>query len=664
MTSRKIWMLASCALGLTAGSTAWRCFVGSPPGHQVSLEPTQNDDSGLAAGSLLASAVPGAGQGQDAGGPGVALIVDYRDDVTDAELIATPEDEHPISRWSSLDRVYRVTFRSVAEAEGARQRLAHDPRVESVDWDVQAAIPPDEQFQESSAMNDRSMQAECSAKVAVTDASRTGFPSDPCYRYQWHLQQIGLPEAWELGQGKGAVVAVIDTGVSRVPDLAETTFVPGYNFINDTDDARDDHGHGTHVAGTIAQSTNNKLGVGGVAFGASIMPLKVLSARGSGSMAAIGQAIRFAADHGANVINMSLGGPFPVATIAKAVKYAREKGVTVVAAAGNDGRGRVSYPARYPGVIAVAATQFDETTTFYSNWGAEVDIAAPGGNVRVDQNGDGKPDGVLQNTIVPGNIGTTDYLWFMGTSMAAPHVAGVAALIVGAGVRQPDAVEKILLESARAPKGRTPDKSAGAMVSGDGGTRDPHYGAGVVDASAALKRVLGRRGISELGLGASLTLLGLGWVSRSRGPRGRVAGSGGGRTIGFGFLATLVLGASGLFVVPFLFHVKGMASSGPWGLLTGNVLSSIDAHLPAMLQGNPVLWSALLPVAAVALFYGIRRLRGLLAGLTFGIGGALLFAAIAMPSTLTMFPTFLDRPWLLANAALCALLGTAALRRD
>ena len=122
-----------------------------------------------------------------------------------------------------------------------------------------------------------------------------------------------MPAAWKQGNGKGAVVAVIDTGVTKVGDLADTKFVPGYNFVANNTNADDDHGHGTHVAGTIAESTNNKIGVAGVAYGATIMPLKVLSARGSGSMGGIAQAIRWAADHGANVINMSLGGPFPVA---------------------------------------------------------------------------------------------------------------------------------------------------------------------------------------------------------------------------------------------------------------------------------------------------------------------------------------------------------------
>ena len=126
----------------------------------------------------------------------------------------------------------------------------------------------------------------------------------------------------------------------------------------------------------------------------------------------------------------------------------------------------------------VAATQFDESTTFYSNWGKEIDVAAPGGNTRVDQNGDGKPDGVLQHTIVPGNTSQTDYLWFMGTSMASPHAAGVAALIMGAGVKKPDAVEEILLGTARKPK----------ASNATGGRVDDHYGAGIVDAAAAVKR--------------------------------------------------------------------------------------------------------------------------------------------------------------------------------
>jgi len=565
------------------------------------------------------------------------LVVDYRDDVTDADLAATPEVEEPVSRWSAVDRVYRVHFATAGQAADAARRLGADPRVESVSWDAQASIPPDEESQEIAAPNDKSMQAECAPKT--TDA-HAGFPSDPCYRYQWHLNQIGLPAAWKLGQGEGVIVAVIDTGVSRVPDLADTKFVPGYNFVADNADASDDHGHGTHVAGTIAQSTHNGLGVSGVAFKASIMPLKVLSARGSGSMASIAQAIRFAADHGAQVINMSLGGPMPVGAIGSAVKYAHDRGVTVIAAAGNDGRGKVSYPARYPGVVAVAATQFDGSTTFYSNWGPQIDIAAPGGNTRVDQNGDGKPDGVLQNTIVPGNITQNDYLWFMGTSMAAPHAAGVAALIVGAGVTKPDAVERMLIETARKPV---------AKSDGPAGRVDDHYGAGVIDALAALKKIRAGRGAGELGLGVAFALCGLMTLGR----RGRAG------KLGLGFVPALILGSSGLFVLPFLFG----DTSGTVDLLSNGVLDGLDAVLRPSLRGTPLVWSLLLPLGLTAVGYGVPRLRGVLAGFGFGVAGALLFAAIAGSFDVRLIPNLLDRPWLAVNALASATLATAVLRR-
>jgi len=178
----------------------------------------------------------------------------------------------------------------------------------------------------------------------------------------------------------------------------------------------------------------------------------VLSGSGSGSVAGIADAIRFAADHGAKVINMSLGGAFPSKVLKKAVAYAHGKGVTVVCAAGNESRGQVGYPAAYPGAIAVSATQADEATTFYSNYGKDIDIAAPGGDTTDGKGNRNNPDGgVLQNTIEVQKPEREGYFAFMGTSMASPHVAGLAALIVGEGVTNPDEVEQILKDSARKP---------------------------------------------------------------------------------------------------------------------------------------------------------------------------------------------------------------------
>ncbi|HEY0712597.1 MAG TPA: S8 family serine peptidase, partial [Polyangia bacterium] len=353
------------------------------------------------------------------------------------------------------------------------------------------------------------------------------------------------------------------------------------------------------------------------------------------------QAIRYAADHGAQVINMSLGGPFPVAAIRTAVKYAKEKGVVVIAAAGTDGRGRVGYPAKYPEVMAVAATQFDESTTFYSNWGPEIDIAGPGGNVRVDQNGDGKPDGVLQNTVVPGNVSKTDYLLFMGTSMASPHVAGVAALIVGAGVTRPDAVEDLLRATARAPKERV--AAAG---------KENRYGAGIVDARAALTRTKVVHGAGGVGLAGALAFLGLAGLRR----RGRLASP------GAGFLGTLVVAAGGLFFLPMILP-GSLATSAPIAVLGSAVPEMVPAAFAGFAQGNPLLWAALIPVAGAALLAGSTKLRGALAGLAFGVAGALAVVVLTGATNVSWIPDLLDRPWLVVNAAACVLLGRTLLRR-
>jgi serine protease len=571
------------------------------------------------------------------------LVVDFRDDISEQALAANGYLEIPVGDMSAQDRLYRIDFDDADQAASALAKLSHDPDVESVDYDSLATIPPDEQAEEATATAG-SMEAECGAKTgeAGTDfpAAEAEFPNDACFKYQWHLRQVGMPEAWKRGTGAGVVVAVIDTGVTQVGDLAGTKFVPGYNFIANNTNAADDHGHGTHVAGTIAESTNNRIGVAGVAYGATIMPIKVLSAKGSGSMAGIAQGIRWAADHGAGVINMSLGGPFAVGAIASAVKYAHGKGVVIVAAAGNDGHGRVGYPARYPGVIAVAATQFDESTTFYSNWGPQIDIAAPGGNVRVDQNGDGKPDGVLQHTIVPGDIGRTDYLWFMGTSMASPHVAGVAALVMGAGVRRPEAVEEILLGTARKPKGRT--AAAGARI-------DDHYGAGIVDAGAALRKARDGRGAGELGLGLAASLLGLALLRR----RGMAVAP-----LGFGFVAALLAGSSGLFFLPALTPESWTHAHALAGALSGGITDLSAGSLSATL-----LYSALAPVGLIVLLYGVRRLRPALAGFGFGVAGALLFTAIGHTVDLRFVPDALEPFWLAGQAALAGFFAAACLRK-
>ncbi|UZE95375.1 S8 family peptidase [Alkalimarinus alittae] len=325
-------------------------------------------------------------------------------------------------------------------------------------------------------------------------AVSTGDPKlDPLYPAQWHYSLIDVPAAWSKSQGTGVVVAVIDTGIaSNHNDLKANILPSGYDFISQDSISGDDESgidnnpedeggsfHGSHVAGTIA-AVNNSVGGVGVAYEADIMPLRVLGTDGSGNDADIAQAILYAAglDNDSNtkpakragVINLSLGGPGFSNSLKSAVDAAFNQGIILVAAAGNENSSAPFYPAAFSNVVSVSAVGQTKERAPYSNFGDTITVAAPGGDMSQDANGDGNADGVLST------INASVYAWYQGTSMAAPHVSGVAALMkeVDPSLTGADFITLLASEEI------TDDLGASG--------KDNQYGYGLINASKAMEK--------------------------------------------------------------------------------------------------------------------------------------------------------------------------------
>jgi len=335
------------------------------------------------------------------------------------------------------------------------------------------------------------------------DPGLGGAPGD------WDLLQwnfvgefgVNAPEAWAnvaadgAPGGRGVIVAVLDTGIAyanrgrfrRSPDFSRYAFVKGYDFIAHNPYPNDHNGHGTFVAGTIAEATNNHFGLTGLAFGARLMPVRVLNAQGEGDASTIAEGVRFAVRHHARVINLSLEfSPGVTASdipeLIEALRYANRRGVVVVAAAGNEGHSTIAYPARSPDVIAVGATTEHGCLANYSNDGSGLTLVAPGGGADAELPGDPNchpelPPGrdVYQMTFTgssPRRFGFPS--GYEGTSMASPHVAATAALIIASRVlgRHPTPAQVAArLRATARPLGGPGDSSL--------------YGAGLVNAAAA-----------------------------------------------------------------------------------------------------------------------------------------------------------------------------------
>ena len=308
-----------------------------------------------------------------------AWLVQFRNDVADidgtAAVDATGATE--IGDLGEIDT--HVLDLPLGREKQALEQLARDPRVVSIEQDgtVQATV----------------------------------VPRDPHWLQAWGPRLVHAPEAWNMSTGKSTtVIAVVDTGVdSKQPDLRGRV-LRGWDFQNNDANPKDDNGHGTAVAGVAAAAANDGVGIAGICWHCLILPVKVLNSAGSGTHSNIAAGIVWAADHGADVINLSLAGPTPSAVVESAVNYARNHGVVVVAAAGNEGSSRRFYPAAYPGVISVAGTNDADILFSWSNHGSWVKVSAPG-------------------CAYTGSTGPIRWTWWCGTSFATPVVAGIAALM-------------------------------------------------------------------------------------------------------------------------------------------------------------------------------------------------------------------------------------------
>ncbi|NML52302.1 S8 family serine peptidase [Streptomyces sp. R302] len=314
----------------------------------------------------------------------------------------------------------------------------------------------------------RRSAAVLTALAVLTAAFATGCGSDdepdPLRSRQWALDSLKLPDAWGTDQGDDTVIAVVDTGVDPGhPDL-KGRLVDGYDFVDGDDDPKDLNGHGTHVSGIAAAHTDNGIGIAGGAPGAKIMPVRVLGADGSGSDANITKGIVWAAQHGADVINLSLGESGLMARLLKggvlndAISFANGRGAVVVAAAGNDGTLLQPYELTTPVLVVNAADRNGQPAEF-TNFGARNAVAAPGVDILSTL-----PTYTAKETV--GN--TTGYGALSGTSMASPYVAAVAALLHQRGL-DPAEIMTAIRDTARNP------------------SANPKLGLGNVDAAAAVK---------------------------------------------------------------------------------------------------------------------------------------------------------------------------------
>lgn len=365
------------------------------------------------------------------------IIVKYKSGQSKAK-ISQIVTEREAQRKTFFGRAQQAVADSIAKLKGESlpeeklNRIQNAEKKFGVSTKRLSKFKPDDELTlaESTAAIDVPKAVEEFKKLPEVEYAEPDFlahavetiPNDPDFDLkQWGPQKIQAPKAWDIATGSAnLIISVVDTGVKlNHPDLAGK-IIPGYDFYNNDSDPSDDYGHGTHVAGIIAAVTNNSVGMAGIAWQGKILPVKVCSSLGSCPYSTIGDGIQYAADNGAKIINISLGGYSESQYMKSKIDYAYGKNVLIVAAAGNDGNTNINYPAKYANVVAVGATNNDasDTRAWFSNYGTELDIVAPGVNI-------------WSTVTTSGSLADpTGYRNLSGTSMATPHVAGAAALLL------------------------------------------------------------------------------------------------------------------------------------------------------------------------------------------------------------------------------------------
>lgn len=526
-----------------------------------------------------------------------AIVVDCKDNVSDSDI----EDLSKIAGTTlhadndtARKYKYEEGVVNVADEDAILEKLNADPRVENAE------------------------------KVVEYKALYT--PNDPMFKEQWGMERSGATSSYNMSCGMGVVVAVVDTGIACInndhskglDDLPSCE--GGYNFVNNSSDAQDQNGHGSHCAGTIAQLTNNNHGGAGLAPCVKLMPVKVLGSNGSGTMEGVAEGIRFAADNGANVISLSLGSAFPSNIVEDAVNYAYDKGVVVVAANGNSG-GSIGYPAAYPNVIAVSAVDSKDKIANFSSRGPQTAIAAPGVNI-------------LQQTICEGSDGTDgcgEFKAFNGTSMATPHVSAAAALLVGQGITEPSAVRAKLQSTADAKK----DANL--------------YGAGILRADSAVKSTILSHTIIKL-----VALFGFIFLMRKKIDTSLLKSK--------PAMLGLVLGGFGLVPLFFTGLLPHLGSFRIVGEILARPLGEMNIPLGLAYKYLPL--ANAIPAALATVLLLKNKFGRLFAG-GLAVGSAILCAQLAFSGEATfILGAMIMKVWMVANVLMCAYFAKSTLAKD